>query len=278
MCDVHKQRPGAVLDIEEERNVSNEDDKEFWSFHDRFLVWPTFIAHFDEYRPNESLQTQTTAETPRDLAEGQPNQEIQLCCEYEAFVCQQEIEKFPASDIAWGKEKKKKKTAKKKEEEAANILCSRWSGGILSLACTGPTSDRCKLQVKRRHVRAGRAQREDSEFGGIQSGNSCFMAERLGLRRTLGPADLHTGIFIWWGTGSSFPTVHHVGSHAKHPCQNLQLQIWWPWLRNNPTCTNTKLQPGRRQVGLSGTLASIQNSTRLFSLFSKVAFADWIKL
>lgn len=64
-------------------------------------------------------------------------------------------------------EKKNSEKKKQKKSTEANILCSRWSGGILSLACRGPTSDRCKLQVKRRHVRAGRAQREDSGFGGI---------------------------------------------------------------------------------------------------------------
>lgn len=82
-------------------------------------------------------------------------------------VCQQEIENFPVSDIAWGNKKNKKNNSEKKKSTEANILCSRWCGGILSLACTGPTLDRCKLQVKRRHVRAGRAQREDSGFGGI---------------------------------------------------------------------------------------------------------------
>lgn len=41
--------------------------------------------HLD--KPIEALQPKTSLETPRDLAMGQANQEIQPFCEWRAFVC-----------------------------------------------------------------------------------------------------------------------------------------------------------------------------------------------
>lgn len=104
-------------------------------------------------------------------------------------VCQQEIENFPVSDIA-----RVKKKNKKQHRSKYSLLEVIWWNTFTRVhgANFGPMQN-CKLKGDM----CEQAERRGRTLGLVgSSGNSCFKAQRSGLRRALGPTDLHTGIFI----------------------------------------------------------------------------------